>query len=73
MVRGALYEAAQVMLTRVKGFSTLKRWAVNVAKRRVSSSGWQGRFRRDEGCRDSGTPHQGRIAAALKINGRQPA
>lgn len=34
MVRGALYEAAQVMLTRVKGFSTLKRWAVNVAKRR---------------------------------------
>ena len=34
MVRGALYEAAQVMLTRVKGFSALKRWAVDVAKRR---------------------------------------
>lgn len=34
MVRGALYEAAQVMLTRVTGFSTLKRWAMEVAKRR---------------------------------------
>ncbi len=34
MVRGALYEAAQVMLIRVKGFSTLKRWAMDVAKRR---------------------------------------
>lgn len=34
MVRGALYEAAQVMLTRVKGFSALKRWAMEVAKRR---------------------------------------
>ena len=34
MARGALYEAAQVMLTRVKGFSTLKRWAMDVAKRR---------------------------------------
>lgn len=34
MVRGALYEAAQVMLTRVKGFSILKRWAMEIAKRR---------------------------------------
>lgn len=34
MVRGVLYEAAQVMLTRVKGFSALKRWAMAVAKRR---------------------------------------
>jgi transposase len=34
MVRTALYEAAQVMLTRVVRFSTLKRWAMNVAKRR---------------------------------------
>jgi transposase len=34
MARTALYEAAQVMLTRVAGFSTLKRWAMNVAKRR---------------------------------------
>lgn len=34
MVRGALYEAAQVMLPRVKGFSILKRWAMEVAKRR---------------------------------------
>jgi transposase len=34
MVRAALYEAAHVMLTRVKGFSALKRWAMEVAKRR---------------------------------------
>jgi transposase len=34
MARTALYEAAQVMLTRVAGFSTLKRWAMDVAKRR---------------------------------------
>ena len=34
LVRGALYEAAQVMLTRTKSFSTLKRWAMEVAKRR---------------------------------------
>jgi hypothetical protein len=34
MVRTALYEATQVMLTRVNGFSTLKRWAMEVAKRR---------------------------------------
>lgn len=34
LVRGALYEAAQVMLTRTKSFSTLKRWALEVAKRR---------------------------------------
>lgn len=34
LVRGALYEAAQVMLSRTKGFSTLKRWAMEVAQRR---------------------------------------
>ncbi len=34
MVRTALYEAAQVMLVRTKSFSTLKRWAMDVAKRR---------------------------------------
>jgi transposase len=34
LVRGALFEAAQVMLTRTKSFSTLKRWAMEVAKRR---------------------------------------
>ena len=34
MVRTALYEAADVMLTRVGRFSTLKRWALEVAKRR---------------------------------------
>ena len=34
MVRLALYEAAQVMLTRTTRFSTLKRWAVQVAQRR---------------------------------------
>jgi transposase len=34
MVRSALYEAANVMLTRAGGFSTLKRWAMAVAGRR---------------------------------------
>jgi transposase len=34
MVRTALYEAAQVMLNRSGKFSTLKRWAMDVAKRR---------------------------------------
>jgi len=34
MVRAALYEAANVMLTRSGKFSTLKRWALEVAKRR---------------------------------------
>ena len=34
MVRAALYEAAQIMLTRSAKFSTLKRWAMEVAKRR---------------------------------------
>src|SRR6476469_7134478 len=34
MVRTALYEAANAMLTRVGKFSTLKRWGLEVAKRR---------------------------------------
>ncbi len=34
MVRTALYEAANVMLTRASKFSTLKRRAMEVAKRR---------------------------------------
>jgi transposase len=34
MVRTALYEAANVMLTRTGKFSSLKRWAMDVAKRR---------------------------------------
>ena len=34
MVRTALYEAANVMLTRAGKFSTLQRWALDVAKRR---------------------------------------
>jgi len=34
LVRTALYEAANVMLTRVGRFSTVKRWALEVAKRR---------------------------------------
>ena len=34
MVRTALYEAANVMLTRTGRFSTVKRWALEVAKRR---------------------------------------
>lgn len=33
-VRTALYEAAQVMLTRSQKFSSLKRWAMEVARRR---------------------------------------
>jgi transposase len=34
MLRGLLYEAAQVLLIRVKKWSWLKAWAMNVAKRR---------------------------------------
>jgi transposase len=34
MVRAALYEAANVMLARASKFSTLKRWALEVAQRR---------------------------------------
>jgi len=34
MVRSALYEAAHIMLTRASRFSALKRWAMDVAKRR---------------------------------------
>ena len=34
MVRTALYEAANVLLSRTTRFSTLKRWAIEVAKRR---------------------------------------
>ena len=33
MLRGLLYEAAQVLLIRVKKWSWLKAWAMNVAKR----------------------------------------
>jgi transposase len=34
MMRGFLYEAAQVLLTRVTKWSWLKAWAMQVAKRR---------------------------------------
>ena len=34
MVRTALYEAANAVLSRSTRFSTLKRWAMEVAKRR---------------------------------------
>ena len=34
LVRTALYEAANVMLTKTVRFSSLKRWALEVAKRR---------------------------------------
>ena len=34
MMRALLYEAAQVMITRVQKWSWLKAWAVNLAKRR---------------------------------------
>ena len=34
MMRALLYEAAQVMITRVKKWSSLKAWAMNVVRRR---------------------------------------
>ena len=34
MVRMALYEAAHIMLSRVTRFSSLKRWALDVVRRR---------------------------------------
>jgi len=34
MVRTVLYEAANVLLARITRFSTLKRWGMDVAKRR---------------------------------------
>jgi transposase len=34
MVRAALYEAANALLSRTKRFSALKRWGLEVAKRR---------------------------------------
>ena len=34
MARTALYEAANVLLSRVTRFSALKRWGIDVAKRR---------------------------------------
>jgi transposase len=36
MVRTALYEAANVLLSRITRFSRLKRWGMDVAKRRDS-------------------------------------
>jgi transposase len=36
MVRTALYEAANVLLGRITRFSKLKRWGLDVAKRRGS-------------------------------------
>ncbi len=36
MVRTALYEAANVLLSRITRFSRLKRWGMDVAKRRGS-------------------------------------
>jgi transposase len=36
MVRTALYEAANVLLSRIMRFSKLKRWGMDVAKRRGS-------------------------------------
>ena len=34
MVRSALYEAANILLSRVSQFSALKRWGMDLAKRR---------------------------------------
>lgn len=34
MMRSLLYEAAQVLLTRVKRWSSLKAWAVRISRRR---------------------------------------
>ena len=49
MVRTALYEAANVLLARITQFSKLKRWGMDVAKRRGSESGrrlpWRARSR----------------------------
>src|SRR5213592_1850245 len=51
MVRTALYEAANVLLSRITRFSKLKRWGMDVAKRRGSKRakvalarkvGWRG-------------------------------
>ena len=39
MVRTALYEAANVLLSRITRFSKLKRWGMDVAKRRGSKAG----------------------------------
>ena len=39
MVRTALYEAANVLLSRITRFSKLKRWGMDVAKRRYMPSG----------------------------------
>src|SRR5262245_17438382 len=39
MVRTALYEAANVLLSRITRFSKLKRWGMDVAKRRGSGEG----------------------------------
>jgi transposase len=36
MVRTALYEAANVLMSRITRFSKLKRWGMGVAKRRGS-------------------------------------
>ena len=36
MVRTALYEAANVLLSRITRFSKLKRWGMDIAKRRGS-------------------------------------
>ena len=42
LVRTALYEAAHIMLTRAVRFSALKRWAMDVARRRDAGSGEAG-------------------------------
>jgi SRSO17 transposase len=44
MVRTALYEGAHILLTRAVRFSALKRWALEVAKRRGTKGPWRARF-----------------------------
>ena len=57
MVRTALYEAANVMLTRAGRFSTLKRWGLEVAEAPGYAAG-QGGARPQ--ARDRSAPHVGR-------------
>jgi transposase len=49
MVRTALYEAANVLLARITRFSKLKRWAMEVAKRRGSKTS-EGRTSAQDRC-----------------------
>ena len=57
-MRALLYEAAQVMLTRVQKWSWLKAWAMNIAKRRGQK----------KAIVDTGTEHAGNELQLLRLN-----